>query len=210
MERKKKIQQLTLAAFFVALQVVMTLTPIGYIPIGALSITTMHIPVILAGMILGKKFGGWIGFVFGLTSLVRATMQPSITSFVFSPFITIAGVSGNYASLLIVFLPRILLGYLAGALYEITKHYFDQNVAVMLTASICTLLHSILVLGGIYIFFGEIYAQVCGIDYTLLGSFLLGVIGTNGILEMILAAIMEPILVKMLQPATKRMGLQKA
>ena len=47
-KNKQKIQRLTLAAFFIAIEVVMAYTPIGYIPVGALSITTMHLPVILA------------------------------------------------------------------------------------------------------------------------------------------------------------------
>ena len=34
--QKKRIQQLTLAAFFVAIEVIMSVTPIGYIPVGAL------------------------------------------------------------------------------------------------------------------------------------------------------------------------------
>ena len=42
---KQKIQRLTLAAFFVAIELLMGFTPIGYIPVGALSITTMHLPV---------------------------------------------------------------------------------------------------------------------------------------------------------------------
>ena len=62
--QKKRIQQLTLAAFFVAIEVIMSVTPIGYIPVGALSITTMHLPVILAGVLLGPEFGAGIGFVF--------------------------------------------------------------------------------------------------------------------------------------------------
>ena len=112
--QKKRIQQLTLAAFFVAIEVIMSVTPIGYIPVGALSITTMHLPVILAGVLLGPEFGAGIGFVFGLTSCVRATMQPGITSFVFTPFVQVGNMHGNAFSLLIAFGPRILLGYLSG------------------------------------------------------------------------------------------------
>ncbi len=37
-------------------------------------------------------------------------MTPGITSFVFSPFITVGGISGNFFSLVIALVPRILLG----------------------------------------------------------------------------------------------------
>ena len=67
--QKKRIQQLTLAAFFVAIEVIMSVTPIGYIPVGALSITTMHLPVILAGVLLGPEFGAGIGFVGSILSI---------------------------------------------------------------------------------------------------------------------------------------------
>ena len=55
--KKNKIQQLTLAAFFVAIEIVMSLTPLGYIRVGATAITTMHLPVILASILLGYKTG---------------------------------------------------------------------------------------------------------------------------------------------------------
>ena len=120
MNRKKsETQRLTLAAFFVAIEIVLTTTQLGYLPIGPISITTMHLPVILAGIILGPGYGSVIGAVFGLTSVLNATFRPGLTSFCFSPFISIGNVSGNFASLLIAFVPRIFLGWFSGVLYRI-------------------------------------------------------------------------------------------
>ena len=123
-----RIRQMTLAAFFIAIQAVMTLTQIGYIPVGAINVTTMHIPVILAGIFLGSRYGALVGFVFGLTSMLRATFAPGLTSFLFSPFITVGGISGNYASLLIAFGPRILLGWLSAKMFRFLRDEtdFDQ------------------------------------------------------------------------------------
>ena len=78
---KKRTQKLTLAAFFVAIEILMGVTPIGFIPVGAINITTMHLPVILSGIILGPVIGALTGFVFGLTSMLKATFAPGITSF---------------------------------------------------------------------------------------------------------------------------------
>ena len=119
--KSKKTQYMTSMALFLAIEIILVVTPLGYIPIGPLNATTMHIPVIIAGIVLGKKAGAELGFVFGLTSLIKATIQPGITSFCFSPFVTIGTMSGNYKSLLIAFVPRILLGYLAGFVFEIMK-----------------------------------------------------------------------------------------
>ena len=73
----KKIRIMALTGFFIALQIVMTVTQIGYIPIGPINVTTMHIPVILAGIFLGPNYGAAVGFVFGLTSMLRATFWTS-------------------------------------------------------------------------------------------------------------------------------------
>lgn len=81
--RSKKTQYMTFMAMFLAIEIILVVTPLGYIPIGPLSATTMHIPVIIAGITLGKKAGAQLGLVFGLTSLIRATIQPGITSFCF-------------------------------------------------------------------------------------------------------------------------------
>ena len=71
-----------------------------------------------ATMLLGSGTGAFLGFVFGLTSLLINTFAPTVTSFVFSPFITVGGIHGNFASLLIVFVPRILLGWLSPVIYR--------------------------------------------------------------------------------------------
>ena len=125
--KSKKTQYMTSMALFLAIEIILVVTPLGYIPIGPLNATTMHIPVIIAGIILGKKAGAELGFVFGLTSMIKATIQPGITSFCFSPFVTIGTISGNYKSLLIAFVPRILLGYLAGLIFEIMKNKGHEN-----------------------------------------------------------------------------------
>ena len=85
--KSKNIKILVLLAFFVAIEVILANTPLGYVPVGAINATTLHIPVIIAGILLGKKYGALIGFVFGLTSFMKATFQPGITSFIFSPFL---------------------------------------------------------------------------------------------------------------------------
>ena len=116
--KNHKTQYMAFMAMFLAIEIALVLTPLGYIQLGIISATTMHIPVIIAGITLGKKAGAQLGFVFGLTSMLNATFRPLPTSFVFTHFITFGGMSGNWTSLLLAFVPRILLGYLAGRVYE--------------------------------------------------------------------------------------------
>lgn len=85
-QSRKKTKFLVLLTMFCSIQVVLMLTPLGYIPLGPVRATTMHIPVILAGILLGVKGGAITGLVFGLSSVIINTITPTITSFVFTPF----------------------------------------------------------------------------------------------------------------------------
>ncbi|MBP3890991.1 MAG: ECF transporter S component [Solobacterium sp.] len=208
MNKQKQTRRLVLFAFFVAIELVLMLTPIGYIPIGPIRATTMHLPVLLAGILLGPKWGALLGLVFGLTSLATNTFSPTITSFVFSPFITVGGIHGNFWSLVIVLVPRILLGLLAGLFYRLLEKLIKkETIAAMISAACNTLLHTILVMGGIWVFFAQPYAAAKQMTIQEVWVFILGVITSNGVMEMIVAAIIIPILVKALKPTIERLNL---
>ena len=82
----KKTQEMVKLALFAGIIVVLAMTPLGYLPLGVLRPTTIHIPVILGSILLGWKKGAALGGLFGLTSLLVNTFTPNPTSFVFSPF----------------------------------------------------------------------------------------------------------------------------
>ena len=196
--RSKKTQYMTFMAMFLAIEIILVVTPLGYIPIGPLSATTMHIPVIIAGITLGKKAGAQLGLVFGLTSLIRATIQPGITSFCFSPFVTVGNISGDWRSVIIALVPRILLGYLAGVIFEFIKNKFNnENAAAVIGALIGTITNTVLVLGGIYFFFGTAYADIA---YSSLLAMLFGVVTTNGIVEALIGAVVTLLAYKAIKP----------
>lgn len=205
MRNKQRVLRLTLASFFVAIEIVLAVTPLGYIPIGAISITTLHIPVILGGILMGPSFGALVGFTFGMTSMVRATMAPTITSFCFSPFITVGGVSGNFASIIIALGPRIFLGWFSGILYHQLQMRMGSVPTASVSAGINTLLHTLFVMGLIWLFFGKAYANAAGIA---VGAVILSVLSSNGLIEIILAMGVVPAVNRALRPAMERMGLK--
>ena len=54
----KKTKSLTYLALFMAIEAVLVMVPfLGFIPIGPLRATTLHIPVIIAAIVLGTKEG---------------------------------------------------------------------------------------------------------------------------------------------------------
>ena len=203
--KSKKTQYMSIMAMFLAIQIILVVTPLGYLPIGPISATTMHIPVIIAGIALGKKAGAQLGFVFGLTSVLNATFRPTLTSFCFSPFVTIGGIGGNWMSLLIAFVPRILLGYLAGLIYEkLCRKGINENVGIIAGALTGAITNTVLVLGGIYLFFGSAYADAIKVAYDTLIAVLLGVVATNGIAEAMLGSVATLLVCKAIRPITRK------
>lgn len=200
MKKKTATRQMALFSMFIAIELVLLLTPLGYIRLPGLAITLMHIPVIAAGILLGWKYGAALGLVFGLTSVWNATMQPSLTSFVFSPFVTIAGVSGNWTSLIIAIVPRVLLGVIAGLLFQVLQKKLNRPLAACVTGVCATLCHTLMVLGLIALLWGPQYAAAIGQSADQLLLYLGLVILTNGLAEMAMAGIVCMALAKAIKP----------
>lgn len=183
--KNKKTTNMVIFSMLLAIEVVMSFTPLGFLRIGLLSVTMLHIPVIICAMALGKKYGAALGFVMGFCSFYNATFSPTITSFCFTPFFSMGGVEGNWTSLLIAFIPRIALGYGAGAIYERLKSKNGRTAAALSGLS-GALINTIGVLGGIWIFFKEPYEAVLG---NTIVALLMTTVGINSIAEAVVGVI---------------------
>lgn len=194
-----------LVTMLCCIQIILIMTPLGFIPIGLINITTLHIPTILAGVLLGSKAGAILGLTFGLGSFIRATVMPGPMSFLFSPFAPPLGdYYGNVWSLVIVFVPRILLGVVSALIYRGLKNKSLTVVSSTITAILSTIFHTVAVVSLIYIFFGSPYTEAIGQSGASLLTVLMAIFMTNGLLEVVLAAAIIPALVKVLEPMTKR------
>lgn len=183
-------------SLFTAIIIIMAMVPgLGYIPLGVIRATIIHVPVIIGALVLGQKKGAILGGIFGLTSLINNTFAPTVTSFVFSPFYTMGEIHGGVKSLIICFVPRILIGIVAYYVYKLVRKVMKNSKHSMVTALaisgvIGSLTNTLLVMNLIYLFFGESYAAVKEIAYEALYGTILVVIGTNGIPEAIVSAIL--------------------
>ena len=75
--RNKKTKKMVVFSMLLAIEVILSFTPIGFLRVGFLSITMLHIPVIICAMALGKRYGAALGFVMGFCSFYNATFQPT-------------------------------------------------------------------------------------------------------------------------------------
>lgn len=191
-----KTRHLTFTAILLAILLFLAFSPFGFIQLGVIKATLIHIPVIIASILLGPRLGALMGFAFGCCSLAINTMSPTLLSFVFSPFIPIIGTQhGSILALVVVFIPRILLGIFPYYLNQTAKKVWNTDVRFtktrfFLIGLLSTLLHTILVMSFIFILFKEHYEQAVNIHSTaLLIKAILSIVLTNGLAEAIVAGL---------------------
>lgn len=148
-----------------AIEAVFCFTPLGSLPaLGPIVATLMMIPVMITAISLGTAAGTLMGGFAGLFSFCVWTFTPPspVAAFVFTPFYSFGEISGNFGSVLICFVPRILAGTVAGAVYKaFSKAAPEKNIlGFSISAALGSLVNTFGVVGGIWLFFGDQYASL--------------------------------------------------
>ena len=128
-------------AMLTALTILMGIIPnIGIIQIGVVSLTVLHIPVIIAASLYGIQGGSFVGLIFGLTSWYVASTR------------AITPMDLLFVNPLVSVFPRIIFGALTGLLFQLfinrDSHWWEET-AIAISGS---LIHSILVLTALFVF----------------------------------------------------------
>lgn len=205
-----KYRDFVLLALFTAIVFVLGLTPLGMVPLGLIKATTLHIPVIIGCLLLGPRYGAVLGFMFGLVSFLSNTMSPAALSFAFTPLVPVPGTpNGSPLSLVICFVPRILVGVVPWFVYRgLQKLMKESSRGEILSMAIAgasgAILNTGLVMSLIYFLFRDAYASVNGIPVEAVAGVVLGVVGTNGVAETALAAVLTPAIGKILLSLKRR------
>lgn len=168
------VRKLVIMGVLSAISIMLSITPLGYIPIGPVQATIMHLPVIIGAILEGPLVGAVIGLVFGVTSLLRAVLNPSVASFLFmNPVISVV--------------PRVLMGFLAYYIY-MGLFKVSRKTAAPITGFLASMINTVGVLGSIYVLYAERYLEVIGKSGS--AAKIIGAIAvTNGVPEAILAAV---------------------
>jgi len=208
MARKNNTLFIVQFGLLLAIEAIFCFTPLGSLPVlGPIVATLAMIPVIITALLLGTKAGTAMGAFAGLFSFIVWTFMPPnpLVAFIFTPFYTLGDYAGNFGSLLICFVPRILVGTVAGASYQLLLRRFPgkNGRCCAVSGALGSLTNTFLVLGGIWLFFGDQYAS-------LVGDVIVKIIGltvlTSGIPEAAVSAIVAPAVCKPLQIVLSKKG----
>ncbi|MBS6162643.1 MAG: ECF transporter S component [Clostridiales bacterium] len=196
-----KTLKLAQLAMLIAIEAIMTFLPIGFIMIPPVSITLLHIPVIIGAILMGPLYGGILGGSFGLFSLTKASFAAtSPVDMMFSPFLSGAPIQ----SIVMCIIPRILLGVIAAYLFilfrKLTK---NEVVSILIAALVATACHTVMVLGCLWLLFNSIALESGVTLAAVFGT----VITLNGILEMLAAGVLATAVCKPLWAFQKKRRL---
>lgn len=195
--KKLTTKQITVLGLMIAILILMSYTPLGYLNIGPLAITFNMIPVAIAAVACGPMGGLIVGAVFGLTS--------------FGQCIGIGGVSAMGATLFSIspvlafiqrFIPRILDGLLLGYIFKgVRKATQKVSVASFVTGFFAAFLNTLFFMTALVLLFGNTeYVQglIGGKNIII---FVCTFVGVNAVCEMISSTLLTGIIVMALKKA---------
>lgn len=145
--KSDKVRSVAVAGVFSALTVLLAVIPfLGYIRISPLiSFTILHVPVILAAVFGGPVSGMIVGLVFGITSLINATINPPtwLTPFLLDPRCSV--------------LARIMIGLVAGLVFKVLciPRVVPRAAAAAVTGFVGSLSNTVGLFTTMYVFHGQ-------------------------------------------------------
>ncbi len=167
---QERTRKLVITGVMGAIAVLLGLTHWGFIPwFGGISLTIMHVPVIIGAILEGPVVGLGIGLIFGIFSMLQAAIAPTSPSDVW------------FTNPILAVLPRLVIGPVAYYVWIMLKRI---PVLGLIVAGIAgSLTNTILVLG--------IIGLLGYLPWAVVG----GIIISNGLLEAGLSAVITLVVV---------------
>jgi uncharacterized membrane protein len=153
-----RTRKLVITGVMGAITILLGVTHWGFIPwFGGISLTIMHVPVIIAAILEGPIVGLGVGLIFGIFSMIQAAVAPTSPADVW------------FTNPVLAVLPRLFIGPVA---YYVWKLLERIPVVGLIVAGVAgSLTNTILVLG------------VIGLMGLLPWAVLGGIVISNGLLE---------------------------
>lgn len=189
--KKADTKKLVGVALFTAIVVVLQLVG-SFIKLGTFSISLVLVPIVIGAALYGVGAGTWLGFVFGFTVLVSGDA---------AAFLAI-----NPVGAVIVCLAKgMLAGLCAGLVYKAIEKK-NATVAVATSAIVCPVVNTGVFLIGCALFFMDTirgWAEALGFGSNVVAYMIIGLVGANFLLELLVNLILGPAIVRLIHIGKK-------
>ncbi len=146
-----RTRKIVVTAVLGAITILLGLTHWGFIPwFGGISLTIMHVPVIIGAILEGPLVGAGIGLIFDLFSMLQAAIAPT------------GPLDPLFTNPLLAVLPRLFIGPVAGVVWPAVKKW--PVVGLIASGIAGSLTNTVLVLSVLGFFFGRapVMTQIFG------------------------------------------------
>lgn len=200
--KNKKTLQLTELALLVAIEIVMSLTPLGYLNLGFIAASLLTIPVAVGAILIGPWASVLLGLVFGITSFIKGfTSVAPMTVAMYAASIP--------ASFVVAVIGRVLMGLSTGLIVRaVQKAAGKKSIADNIVGSLAApLLNTFFFMGLLMLFFYHSeyiqgLVESTGVSNPIL---LIGImVGTQALIEALTCGVIATAVSKALQKALHR------
>ncbi len=189
------VKDLTTTGMMIAIILLMSFTPLGYLRTAGLEVSLITIPVAIGAMVIGQRAGLLLGTVFGLTSFYQC--------FGMSPFgAALLGINPIFTFLVCV-PTRALMGWLTGVIFQgLERVDRSKTVSFFIGGFVAALLNTVLFMGVLILLFWNtefIQSINASVGNLQVFAFVLAFVGVNGLLEIPATCIVGGIVSKTLK-----------
>ena len=195
--RNERVRDMAYYAIFIAIIAIMTFIPsLGYIVVGGISITILHVVVLLAAFTMGKKGGLVAGLAMGILCLMKAWIMPA--SIYDYPF----------RNPLCAVLPRAIFGFVAGYVADLivakAKNKALSTSLVVVASVLLTAFHSVITVPLLYVCATWVPELKDWVASNALLAFFGATFVGNSVFEMIVAGVATAPIILVLRPVYLR------
>lgn len=178
-----KTLKLVQIAILLAVLLVMSFTPLGYLKTAGLEVSLLTIPVAIGAMLIGPGAGAILGAVFGLTSFYQCFGMSIFGAALLSinPFYTF-----------IVCVPtRMLMGYLTGVIFKFLLKVDKKNmICYFVGGLLAALLNTLFFVGTLLLcFWNTEYIQSFNVTGANVMVFFALFVGVQGLIEAVITCV---------------------
>ena len=207
-----KVIELTMTAILATLIILMTFTPIGYIPIGPVKMTLLTLPVAIGSIVLGARSGLILGTLFGISSFCTCFGLDAFGYTLLSleyPAVALSPESKFSISpvlcAVMCIVPRVICGYLPALIFKAISKNGTKNtlLAIPVAAASTAVINTILFITAMWGFFNYSLTDLLGTNniFTMFAT----IAGVNGLIEIAVNIVVGTAICKPLMEIKKRL-----
>lgn len=185
-------------ALLIAIEIVMKLVGLGSVPVGPLYMSFLTLPIAIGAILMGPTAGGILGGVFGIVSFKDAITGASVMTGTFFQFAPVK-------TFVLCVIMRILMGICVGLIFKALDKSLKGNTTSYVIGSLSApILNTLFFMGFIVLaFYKTDYIQnlVANLGVHNPLSFVIALVGVQGLTEAVVCCILGTIITKALAKA---------